>query len=268
MIIFTYSLKGRRQSNEDQHYYLLNQSGKNKKYNKINFFGVFDGHGGKLVSAFLKDNLPKYLCNKTCGGIYKKNKTTRDFILSTFDRVQNKLVVEHPRAVSYSGSTALCAIMKKDRKTKSNILWMANVGDSRAVLCSASNKAIRLTKDHKPNDPKEKKRILSAGGTISYDGCDWRVKGNLSMSRAFGDTELSPYVISKPDVFKIMLKKSDRFIIMACDGLWDVLSDKQACDFINRLLRRKYKGDYAKKIVEHAYKLGSTDNITVIVILL
>ena len=60
MKIQSYSLQGRRESNEDEHFHLLNLSNKNQKYNKTNFVGVFDGHGGKMVSKYLKKNLPFY----------------------------------------------------------------------------------------------------------------------------------------------------------------------------------------------------------------
>ena len=70
MRIESYSLQGRRESNEDQHYHLLNINGKNKKYNPINFISVFDGHGGKAVSKYLKDNLPKYFIKKFRNNIY------------------------------------------------------------------------------------------------------------------------------------------------------------------------------------------------------
>ena len=104
---------------------------------------------------------------------------------------------------------------------------MLNVGDSRAVLCNYKNFAVPLTVDHKPNLLKERKRIEKLGGKIKFDGSDWRIK-DLSLSRAFGDLDTFPYVTHKPDISKYSLNKKDKFIIFACDGLWDVMSNSQA----------------------------------------
>ena len=64
MKVYSYSLQGKRDANEDQHYHFLNINGENEKYNNINFFGVFDGHGGKLVSKYLKDTMPQFFTSK------------------------------------------------------------------------------------------------------------------------------------------------------------------------------------------------------------
>ena len=64
MKVYSHSLQGKRQSNEDQHIHILNQDKSDENLNAINFFGVFDGHGGKAVSKYLKDNLPQFFINK------------------------------------------------------------------------------------------------------------------------------------------------------------------------------------------------------------
>ena len=266
MRIESYSLQGRRESNEDQHYHLLNINGKNKKYNPINFISVFDGHGGKKVSQYLKDNLPSYFIKKFKSDIYEDKKIASKYFQKVSDTIQYKLKKDHPRASNYSGSTACCGVHFLD-KNNNPILWVMNVGDSRAVLCNKNNKAIPLSKDHKPNCPRERSRIKQLGGKIRYDGSDWRIK-DLSLSRAFGDIDASPFVTHYPEIFRYRLSKKDKFLIFACDGLWDIFSNSGATRYINNLLKNNYKGNYAKKLAQAAIDKGSYDNVSVVLLFL
>ena len=267
MKINSYSLQGLRESNEDQHVYFINLNGEEKKINKVNFVGVFDGHGGKTVSAFLKKNMPKYFAKNQDVSIYNNTSSASKFLNHVFNEVERKLEKNHPRAVNYTGSTALCGVISKNTNNQKKILWIANVGDSRAVLCNYKKEAIQLSQDHKPNSTSEKKRIEQLGGKIKYDGSDWRIN-DLSLSRAFGDLESKPYITHLPQIFKYNLNKNDKFIIFACDGLWDVLSNSKAITYVNSLLSKKYTGNYAKKLAEKAIKEGSTDNVTTVILFL
>ena len=267
MKIHTYTLQGRRESNEDQHINILNINNKNQKIHPINFVGVFDGHGGKLVSKYLKENLPKYILKKSSTNIYQeKNHVVTKFFGKLYDKMQEKLKRDHPIASKRCGSTALCGVHYLDRNNNPK-LWMVNVGDSRAVLCNYQNNTVLLTKDHKPNSVSERKRIEMLGGRIKFDGADWRIK-DLSLSRAFGDTDTNPYVTHRPEITKVKLNKKDKFIIFACDGLWDVMSNNQAVKFVNKYVKNKYTGNIAKKLAEEAIKIGSYDNVTVSILFL
>lgn len=267
MYIHSYSLQGKRESNEDQHVGILNLNGNNKKINKVNFVGVFDGHGGKLVSKFLKNNMPQYIMKKSKVNIYQQKKhVTGYFFNHLYDKLQNDLKLKHPTAANRCGSTALCGIHYLNEKGQP-MLWMVNVGDSRAVMCNYKGQEVLLTKDHKPNVKSEKERIKRLGGRIKFDGADWRIK-DLSLSRAFGDIDTAPYVTHRPDIFRYRLNKGDKYIIFACDGLWDVVSNKNAVNFVNNLLEKKYTGNIAKKLSEYAIKKGSYDNVTVSILFL
>ena len=264
MKVYVHSLQGKRDSNEDQHSVILNLDGSEKNMNNINFLGVFDGHGGKLVSKYLKDNLPIFFVKKFKKNIYLKPDMYSKYVNKVYDVVQNKLKDEHPRAVNYCGSTACVTIHCIDPEEKKSFLWIANVGDSRAVLANKNGIATQLSKDHKPNSPEERARIEQMGGKISYDGVDWRVK-DLSLSRAFGDIECTPYVTHLPQIYRYKLSTGDKFLIKACDGLWDVLNNQDAVDFVLDLQSKNFKGNYAKSLAEHALAKGSLDNVTVIV---
>jgi len=82
-----------------------------------------------------------------------------------------------------------------------------------------------LSVDHKPNSKDERQRIENAGGVVVWAGT-WRVCGVLAVSRAFGDRPLKRYVIATPDIKEENLKDDDEFLILASDGLWDVMSNQ------------------------------------------
>lgn len=262
MEVYFYSLKGFREQNEDAHKIVINGKGKQTDKAKVNFFAVYDGHGGKEVSKFLEQNMYKYFMTKEVA-----YPLTKSYVNQVYDHLQSVLKNRY-RFASYSGSTSLVVV---HFKRKGNVyLNLINTGDCRAVLCRG-NMAISLTLDHKPNFPEERKRIENLGGKIVKDGLDYRIK-DLSVSRAFGDTEAAPFVTHRSDLFRYRLDKNDKFLIMACDGLWDVVTNQEAVNFVlnlaydSNLTTLKKDQKVAQRLAEYAVKKGSTDNVSVIVI--
>ena len=163
---------------------------------------------------------------------------------------------------------------------------IANAGDSRAVLCR-KGVTIALSEDHKPNDEKENARIIKAGGTVeeSQGGArtHYRVNGNLNLSRAIGDLEykknpeLLPedqIITSTPDVLRIDRSPDDEFIVLGCDGVWDVLSNEDCVQFIrSRLEEGKSLSEISEEIADECLSpdpkatqgIGA-DNITCIIV--
>lgn len=262
-MIYSYSIIGRRNSNEDQHHVFNNLSGKNKKYSKVAFLSVFDGHGGKLVSAFLKKKLPKYFIAKKLLKIYRDRNLTTKYVKETYDTLQRHLERNHPIASKHSGSTANSVIIYKKNNDNYNMV-VINTGDSRSLICNRYGKAKALSQDHKPNTVIEKKRITSLGGKPYYDGSDWRIK-DLSVSRAFGDNTARPYVTHRPQIHRYTFSKKDKFIVVACDGLYDACSNQDICNYIMKLKKNNFTGNYAKALCEYGYMKGSYDNISCIV---
>ncbi len=162
----------------------------------------------------------------------------------------------------------------------------ANAGDSRAVLCRGG-KVVALSHDHKPNDTIEEARIIKAGGTIeeTQGGArtHYRVNGNLNLSRAIGDLEykknpsLLPseqIITSTPDVFQLERSSEDEFLILACDGVWDVLSNEDAVQFVqSRLAAGKLLEEICEEIADECLSpdpkatqgIGA-DNITCVIV--
>lgn len=141
------------------------------------------------------------------------------------------------------GCTAVCVLLWRTG------VICANAGDSRAVLCR-KGRAVELSRDHKPNDDPERRRIYAAGGYVEEipvgPRVHYRVNGNLNLSRAIGDLEYKKQadllpeqqvICSTPDIVCQELTQDDEFIVLACDGVWDVKSNQEVCDFVGEGLR-------------------------------
>merc|ERR1719281_2205288 len=140
--------------------------------------------------------------------------------------------------VNVSGCTACVCLLQQEGPVR--VIYTAHLGDSRAVMARGGS-ATRLTSmtDHKATDPLEAKRVIEAGGKIIND----RVNGMLAMTRALGDHLLkmpilpNDVVSNVPDITSTDLSEQDSFIILACDGLWDVMNDQQAVELVCESMR-------------------------------
>lgn len=199
----------------------------------LHFYGVYDGHGCSHVAMKCKDRMHEIVKEE----IEKNNEKSvewKETMVTSFSRM-DKDVTEWSNGTSGSdcrcelqtpqcdavGSTAVVSVVTPDK------IVVSNCGDSRAVLCR-NGVAIPLSIDHKPDRPDELERIEKAGGRVIYwDGA--RVLGVLAMSRAIGDNYLKPYVIPEPEVTVTERTAEDECLILASDGLWDVVSNDVAC---------------------------------------
>ncbi len=263
MNIYSISKRGIREQNEDAETIIVNSDKTESLCAKINMYGVYDGHGGKYISKYLSQNLPKYFL-----GLDVKYPLSGKYIRQVFKDVQNTLEKHHDEHAEYCGSTCLLAVdYINDKKRYLDIM---NLGDSRCVI-SRKNIANAITKDHKPHWPDEKDRITKMGGKIYYDGGDWRI-GDLSVSRAFGDLDNKPYISCVPDIYRYKVSKHDQFMIIGCDGLWDVIDNQEAVNFVISHCydqngdRINKKTNIARQLADLAITNKSTDNITIIVV--
>ncbi|CAM0953489.1 unnamed protein product [Alopecurus aequalis] len=240
------SFRGKRASMED--FFDIKSSKIDDK--QINLFGIFDGHGGSRAAEYLKEHLFENLVKHP-----EFMSDTKLAISETYKKTDSEFLESEINTHRDDGSTASTAVMV------GNHLYVANVGDSRAVI-SKSGKAIALSDDHKPNRSDERKRIESAGGIVMWAGT-WRVGGVLAMSRAFGNRLLKQFVVAEPEIQEQEIDDELEFLILASDGLWDVVPNEDAVSVV------KMEEDpeaAARKLTETAFGRGSGDNITCVVV--
>lgn len=184
------------------------------------FFGVFDGHGGAKIANFVSKNLHKMVTERE----EYKSQNYEVALVQGFLEMDERMRHEDSLIDDMSGSTAIVALLKDES------IYVANVGDSRCIAC-VDGTAVALSIDHKPSDENEKKRIKEAGGFVEVN----RVNGNLALSRAFGDFAFKTnpdkrpedQIISCcPDVQVRQVDNDWQFVVLACDGIWDVLTNQ------------------------------------------
>lgn len=236
------SFKGKRSSMED----FFETKVSEVDGQMVGFFGVFDGHGGSRTAEYLKNNLFKNLCSHP--NFITDTKTA---IVEAFKQTDVDYLKEE---MGHAGSTASTAVLLGDR------ILVANVGDSR-VVASRAGLAVPLSVDHKPNRSDERQRIEQAGGFVIWAGT-WRVGGILAVSRAFGDKLLRPYVVADPEIQEEEVEGVD-FIIIASDGLWDVISNEEAVSLVQNFTDAEVA---SRELIKEAYTRGSSDNITCVVV--
>ncbi|ETV92997.1 hypothetical protein H310_12835 [Aphanomyces invadans] len=223
------------------------------------FYGVYDGHAGRRCSSVVAQVLP--MCVAAADAFHTN---VGDALLAACLQM-DKLFLDMAATRGYrDGCTAITVVVRNDEVT------IANIGDCRAVLCAmdpTSNevKVTALTTDQKPNCAVEKSRIEAAGGIVLNIRGIPRVNGMLAVARAFGDLPLKRYIVAEPDVTRYMLQGSDEYIVMATDGLWDVFSNDAVGVFI-RTHSHLPLNEMATKMAAMAVELGSTDNVTVVII--
>lgn len=263
------SAQGVRPTMEDTH--VVHWLGRD---NSSVLLGLFDGHGGTTASRFAANHFVRTFeqCNQSFECTYQSLDDAMFRELSAGDR---------------AGTTALGVHI-----TPSHIV-VANAGDCRAVVGGIGTRKIEYTDlsvDHKPTLEQERRRIEHAGGIVSDDA---RVDNVLAVSRGLGDfnfkgcgseqyihqgrvprtcknSTLPPdqkKVTSTPDIRRRPRRSHDRVLIIACDGLWDVMSSKDGVvDALCQLQRGHTVQHTAQTLVDTAIRLGSRDNVSVIVV--
>jgi protein phosphatase 2C family protein 2/3 len=259
------------------------------------FFGIYDGHGGNGCSLYLKENLHNFIQDFSVNGI------KRAIYVSENEFLTKKAIDENNNLCDSSGSCGIIAMIKN------NQLIISNTGDSRIVLYK-NGKVFFVTKDHKPDSDIEKQRIKKAGGTVYQSpsiipiyqngkkiNLPWRVlPGRLSVSRTFGDIEAKlekfggkqGVIVPTPDVTEIELNNEFDFMVIGCDGIFDVLSNEDLFEIWSIVLKERKMngntfrnmeknneididnlcGDFAGLIIKSALARNSFDNVSCIVV--
>ncbi|OMJ96243.1 hypothetical protein SteCoe_206 [Stentor coeruleus] len=254
---------------------------------KTMIFGVFDGHGGKEVAEFVS----RHFCAEIVtlrsfkeGNFEQALKDTflrMDELIKTTEglkeviRIAKDLPDNYPvqadPSLLMAGCTAVVALICR------NTLYVANAGDSRCVL-NREGRAIEMSIDHKPDLPQERDRIIRAGGMVE----DGRVMGNLNLSRSIGDLEYKKnasipakdqMISAYPDVKIEELGLRDEFLVLACDGVWDMLTSQECVNFVSQRIKNKPLGTIAEETLDRclAPDIASSgglgcDNTTIVIV--
>lgn len=275
---------------EDVDFFFPNMKATEKLGGRFSVFGVLDGHGGQDCARYCSEEIPTKIA-----ALLRSGKCPAEALFQSFLVTDKEFISSRNDA---SGST--CSIALWDHISS---FYIANTGDTRAVLCR-SGRAIDLTVDRKASDPDEIARVCEAGGYVA----NGRVMGSLAVSRALGDVNLktrSPRpLIVDPDITTYTPSNHqgeegsgssamDEFILVATDGLWDVMSSAEAVTLVRELMGKSkilprcdsagsvaatapFKSDeaiaselskIADYVVNRASKtLGSQDNVTLMII--
>ncbi|CAH1404899.1 unnamed protein product [Nezara viridula] len=260
------SMQGWRPTMEDSYSIVVNMP--NEPFTSM--FGVFDGHGGNAISDFVSKNMYYYIVSDPAF----KSGSIKDALLNAFQRIDNLLMNHSHYRHLEEGSTAVVVLIRN------GTLFCANIGDSRAVAY-ARGEVIPLSRDHKPELREENFRIVQAGCFVEYG----RINGDLAMSRAFGDFRFKrnrrkdmsqQAVISEPDVVEFVITKNWEFVVLACDGIWDTMTNEEVCSFIKSKISKNITVDIIceqiiRKCLCKEYpapdSLGA-DNMTIIIVVI
>lgn len=299
------SWQGNKDVQEDR--YLLDLELESREGTKIAGFLVLDGHSGSLCCDHLMERLPGNLqkCLSTKPALSEE--TLSQAVTEACVLTDDEFLQRARKQEVLDGSTLILGLIyPEDSRTGSNgvrapgscRILIANVGDSRAVLCRATAQggeearlhAFRLSEDHKPIVPTEQKRIEAKGGIVDLQGV-WRVftpgpanfagkhiaRWGLAVSRAFGDVLLKEperygcmgvlpggLITAMPEIRVFDLEPTqDRFLILACDGVWDVLQDEDAVAVCSSQAGAQ---EAALALVRRSFAAASDDNLTALVL--
>ena len=243
----------------------------------LSYFAIFDGHGGKDVASFLSINLHHFLIdeiNNINFGINDEDniKNIIESIKSAFLKIDQNILANE-NYTNDVGSTATLIFIYYNNfsenildnndngiKNVERTLICANIGDSNGYLISKSIIS-QITKPHKCEDASEVQRIRDTGGIV-FQG---RIFGKLILTRTLGDKEMKKYgVIPVPDFYTKKIKKDDLFVIIASDGIWDVINEEEIYKMGNE--KELSSEIFSKKIMDLAKERDTRDNSSCIVI--
>ncbi|CAE7542840.1 ptc2, partial [Symbiodinium sp. KB8] len=236
------------------------------------FFAVCDGHNGDATADVLSQILVE--------NIFDHHALITDPVRALTEgclAADDDILAVQEETGYYSGSTAVTLMVRQQSAAHAPVLYCANVGDSRAVLCR-KGAAVALSDDHKCSRPDELSRLEAAGAFLNKG----RLMGVLAVSRSFGDVEHKTIkqhcwgqefsgdtLLAEPEIFSEPVTADDEFVVLACDGVWDVMTNQQVVNYVRRRLLAH--GDVqvaADDLVKKAVELNTIDNVTVIIVAL
>jgi len=258
-------MQGWRINMEDAHTHILSLA----EDKEAAFFAVYDGHGGAKVAQYAGNHVHKKIVGQSA---YMKGDIV-EAIKRGFLDIDEEMMNDETMKDELAGTTAIIVLMKNDK------MYCGNVGDSRGVA-SVRGRVQELSYDHKPGNEEETKRILAAGGWVECN----RVNGNLALSRALGDFVFKKnekkgadeqIVTAYPDVTVHDITDDHEFILLACDGIWDVMTNEEVVEFVRiRVAQKMEPEEICEELMTRCLapdcQMGGLgcDNMTVVLICL
>lgn len=258
----------------------------------LSLFAVFDGHGGSEVSAYASEQIIDRVRERLAGDVAPGAALKQTLLdiegdlrklnkpCTPFNSVRPAVAYVHPSLgkdrcrYDFMGCTAVAALLTRSSVT------VVNVGDSRVLKCRGG-KCIPLTRDHKPESPRERRRIEAAGGTVVKMGPCYRVDGMLNLSRALGDFRYKDHDLAPEDqkvspvgdVMTVEIDKDDEFLLVACDGLFELMTWESVCEYVHQRLPHMPLAKIAEGLLDeccspdvHSTCGRGTDNESVILV--
>lgn len=271
------SMQGWRPYMEDFHFAMHSLGG---DWSDTAAFGVLDGHGGREVALFCQQRLPTAIGKMNRWRLTELETKVSNLLGGSVDDMPTGHTRQNAASAAAAGRALVAALEGMDQLLEEEAEYLrslriltgdardqqmgasrvgctacvclvqessiivANVGDSRVVLCQ-NGLAIPLSTDHKPNLPSERERIVRAGGTVDqqdFGGLTvYRVNGNLNLSRSLGDLDYKRHaklaardqvITSFPDLIEKKRERHDEFLLIASDGIWDRISNQDAVDMV------------------------------------
>ncbi|TKR78254.1 hypothetical protein L596_019091 [Steinernema carpocapsae] len=265
---YPYSLayaRNHRQKMEDRHVVLPTlsavETNTTEKFENDAFFAVFDGHGGQDCAHHACAHFYRCLIDLITGPNPPKSE---DLLKETFKVYDERFMIRSEKEKIRSGATAVCTYIHD------NTLNCAWLGDSSIGLLK--NEEIRtISVNHVPTNENEYKRITEMGGLIVTIQGELRVSGVLNITRSLGDVQGRPSISQEPDSTSIKLDGEEYLLLLACDGVWEYLTESEIYKLIENFVRKHPSKDFprmAEDICESAVDKGSTDNVTLIIVCL
>lgn len=269
------AMQGWRSTMEDEHKHLL--SFDERSWKLWSYFSIFDGHNGidtaKNACAHLDIHL-RHALNEMLEYQHKESIRPGEPVRSSqLDLDQLRAAIKKTyfqldqdlRAMvkDESGCVCITCLIGPEQ------IYLINIGDSRAIVFSHDGHVLACTEDHKPDDPAEQERIHQAGGTISKPcaGDVLRVEHQLAMTRVLGDFGIDKHIVPPmADIVEYPRNSSAAFVLLACDGVWDVMTNENVASFVAQRVSTTKLETIASLLLDECLHRKSTDNMSVYIV--
>ncbi|UJR10777.1 hypothetical protein I4U23_014964 [Adineta vaga] len=269
------AMQGWRSTMEDQHKHLIPLD--NHSWKLWSYFAIFDGHNGIDTAKNASEQLDIHLINALNHMLERQHDDTiypdipvyssqldlnqlHGAIKQTYyelDQDLRKVVKDE------SGCVCITCLIGPEK------IYLINIGDSRAIIISNDGCILAHTEDHKPDDPAERERIQEAGGKISKSSINdvLRVENQLAMTRVLGDFAIDKQIVPPmADIIEYPRNILASFIILACDGIWDVMTNEEVAQFVIHRASTNKLEEITSQLLDECVRRRSTDNMSVYII--